>query len=248
MTPLLERRAQQGHKTALIDVEDLDDEFTFGQKSPWAIKAFLVNAQATWASPPRFVVLVGNASADPRSYLRHSAADSTLDYVPDADFVPTKMVSTRALKTASDDWFVDADEDGIPELAAIGRLSVLTAGQASAVAAKLLAYERTPPTSWTKNVLFVADAKDPDQPDFEALSLSAPAEPPRQLCRDRSLCRSDRRDQKRRRGYCCQDCRGPGRRQLHRPRIGGCVGKSADLLTPTDVNAGTTRGCRLSWP
>jgi subtilisin family serine protease len=169
LTPLLERRAQQGHKTALIDVEDLYDEFAFGQKSPWAIKAFLINARAVWATPPRFVVLVGNASADPRNYLRAAAADPTLDYVPDADFVPTKIVTTRALKTASDDWFGDADEDGIPELA-IGRLSVLTAKQASAVVAKLLAYERMPIGAWTKNVLLVADAKDPDQPDFESLS------------------------------------------------------------------------------
>ena len=39
------------------------------------------------------------------------------------DFVPTKLVDTSMIETASDDWFVDFNTDGLPEIP-IGRLPV----------------------------------------------------------------------------------------------------------------------------
>jgi len=56
-------------KVALIDIEDLYDEFSFGNKSPKAIKDFLVSAKSNWRRAARFVLLVGDASLDPRNYL-----------------------------------------------------------------------------------------------------------------------------------------------------------------------------------
>src|SRR5436309_13412038 len=38
-------REQQGWTVALIDVEDLYDEFTFGAKSPWALRALVQTAR-----------------------------------------------------------------------------------------------------------------------------------------------------------------------------------------------------------
>ena len=66
--------------------------------------------------PPRFALLVGGASADARNFLG----------LGELDFVPTKLVDTVFLETASDDWFVDADGDGLPAIA-VGRLPVRTA-------------------------------------------------------------------------------------------------------------------------
>jgi len=57
------------------------------------------------------------------------------------DFVPTKLVDTQYLETASDDWFGDLDGDGVPEIA-VGRLAVQTREQADAVVRKLIAYDR----------------------------------------------------------------------------------------------------------
>src|SRR2546426_7460190 len=59
----------------------------------------------------------------------------------DMDLVPTKLVDTQYLETASDDWFGDLDEDGVPEIA-VGRLAVQTSEQAAAVVQKLIAYDR----------------------------------------------------------------------------------------------------------
>ena len=150
--PLKELRESQGWSVALIDVEDLYDEFNFGANSPWAMKDFLTRAYNNWALQPRFVLMVGDASFDPRNYLGFG----------DLDQVPTKLVSTDYLKTASDDWFVDFDNNGLPEMA-MGRLPVRTAEEATIVVNKTIAYEDI--AGSMSDALLVADV--PDDFDFE---------------------------------------------------------------------------------
>ena len=62
LKPLVKLRESQRYKVALIDVEDLYDEFSFGHKSPKALRDFLSHAKKQWSKPPRFVLLVGDAS------------------------------------------------------------------------------------------------------------------------------------------------------------------------------------------
>lgn len=158
--PLAALRQQQGHQATVVDVEDVYDEFSFGEKTPQAIKDFLQWTRTNWTTAPRFVVLAGDATIDPRDY----------DGQGGADFVPSKQVAMTSvsLETASDDWFVDFDNDGAPELA-IGRLSVRTPDQATAAVAKIVGYEESSHAAWTKNVLLVADRSDANS-RFEQLS------------------------------------------------------------------------------
>jgi hypothetical protein len=158
--PLAKLREQQGYRTALIDVEDLYDEFSFGEKTPQALKDFLQFAKANWREGPRFVVLVGDATIDPRDYAE----------LGDADFVPTKQVpmTVVALEAASDDWFVDFNGDGLPDVP-IGRLSVRTADQAGAIVGKIVSYDENSQEPWTKSVLLVAD-QNGDTVNFEHYS------------------------------------------------------------------------------
>jgi hypothetical protein len=144
---LKELREQQGWSVALVDVEDLYDEFNFGAKSPWALKDFLGRAYLYWNPQPRFVVLVGDASYDPRDYLGFG----------EFDLVPTKFVDTEYLKTASDDWFVDFNNDELPEMA-LGRLPVESAEEASAVVSKIISYEDA--SGLMNEALLVADIND----------------------------------------------------------------------------------------
>ncbi len=141
-------RESQGWTVALIDVGDLYDEFTFGAKSPWALRAFVQRARQQWAPPPRFLLLAGDASVDPRNFLE----------LGDRDFVPTKLIDTSFLETASDDWFGDLDLNGVPELA-VGRLAVRTAEEAASVVQKLIAYDQAPAPA-TKMAVLVADRFD----------------------------------------------------------------------------------------
>ena len=152
LKPLVDLRQQEGFKTALIDVQDVYDEFSFGAKNPDAIQSFLAWTRAHWQKAPRYVLLVGDASNDPRNFSGQGSFD----------FVPTRFVDTQYLEAPSDDSLADFNGDGIPEMA-VGRLPVRTAQEAGAVVAKLVRYDQA---TRPRSVLLVAD-KNIDY-DFEA--------------------------------------------------------------------------------
>jgi hypothetical protein len=121
-------------------------------KSPRAIKDFLTHAKTKWQKPPRFVLLVGDASYDPRNYLGLGSFD----------LVPTKLVDTAYFETASDDWFVDFNNDGLPEMA-MGRLPVQTSEEAGIIVSKIVGYER----SVTKREALLVSDKVERNNDFD---------------------------------------------------------------------------------
>ncbi|MGH9443504.1 MAG: C25 family cysteine peptidase [Thermoanaerobaculia bacterium] len=163
VAPLQALRKSQGMTVSVVNLTDVYDEFSAGEKDPQAIKDFLLYTQSSWAKPaPRYVVLVGGASSDPRNYSGYGSND----------FVPTKLIATGLLKTASDDWFVDFNNDGLPDMA-IGRLPVRTVQEASAIIGKITSYGQAS-GSWKKNVLLVADQNDSSN-DFESASASVQA-------------------------------------------------------------------------
>lgn len=145
-------RRSHGLKVSIVDIEDIYDEFNFGTRSTQAIKDFLSYTTTSWSRTPRYVLLAGTASYDPKNYNGLGAYD----------LVPTRLVDTEFMETASDDWFADFNLDGIAEMA-IGRLPVHTSEEASGFVMKLLAYETSPPQS---TALLVAD--DSLGFDFEA--------------------------------------------------------------------------------
>ncbi|HZL19766.1 MAG TPA: C25 family cysteine peptidase, partial [Polyangia bacterium] len=162
LQPLVARRTAEGWRVQLVDLADVYDERGFGDKSADAIRDFIQAARTTWRVPPRFVLLVGDATFDPRNFLG----------LGDFDFVPTPLIDTATMETASDDWFVDADLDGVPELA-IGRWPVRTADQAAAVVAKTLGYAGATDTG--RGGLFVSDVDDTNL-DFTDASTQAAAQ------------------------------------------------------------------------
>jgi hypothetical protein len=154
--PLADRRAAEGWSVELIDLQDVYDEFGSGDETVFAIRDFLQYAHARWRVPPRFVLLVGDASLDPRNFLGQGAFD----------FAPTKLIDTAEMETASDDWFVDWNADGVPDIA-IGRLSVRTAAEAATVVGKTLAYQGA--GGLPRGGLFVA-GEDDGALDFQTTS------------------------------------------------------------------------------
>lgn len=144
--PLQSLRESQGLRVAVVDVEDVYDEFNYGDKSPQAIKDFLAFAKANWRTAPRFALFVGDASLDPKNHLGRG----------DSDFVPTRLIDTLLMETASDEWLADFDGDGLAEMA-LGRLPVRTAGEASRIINKIVSYESAPRT---RDILLVSDLND----------------------------------------------------------------------------------------
>ncbi len=144
-------RTQHGLETVVVDVTDIYDEFNFGVKDPAAIRAFLTRAEKAWSIPPKYVLLMGDASIDPRNYLGFG----------DRDLVPTKMVATNFLKTADDDWFADINGDGFADLA-IGRLPADSLDDAETMVGKIIGYEQNDQTwPWSERLTLVADATSP---------------------------------------------------------------------------------------
>jgi hypothetical protein len=142
---LVALRRKQGLNVAVVDVEDVYDEFSYGEKTPQAIKDFLAFARSNWKQAPQYALLVGDASLDPKNFLGFG----------DSDFVPTRLIETVNLETASDDWFADFNGNGAEM--AIGRLPVRTAQEATAMINKIVSYDSATPK---QSVLLVADHND----------------------------------------------------------------------------------------
>jgi hypothetical protein len=145
LDPLVKLRQSQGLSVIVAKIDDVYDEFSYGAKDPQAIRSFLLNAKR-WQKPPRYVLLAGDASFDERLYLG----------LGDFDFVPTKLVMSDLLLTASDTWFTDFDDDGAPDIP-IGRLSARVANDVVAEVAKIVSYETSaqPPS---RKIVLVSDA------------------------------------------------------------------------------------------
>jgi Peptidase family C25 len=171
LAPLQRLRQAQGWTVVLVDVEDLYDELSFGAKHPGAIRSFLARARAA-PHPPQAVILVGDASLDPRQFLG----------LGDLDLLPTKLVDTDFMETSSDDWFTDLDEDGIADVP-VGRLPARTAAEVAALVGKLVqapVFASTEAAAAGGPLVFVNDANDPDL-DFVATSLALQSDVPAAL-------------------------------------------------------------------
>jgi len=146
--PLAAQRRSEGLTVSVVDIEDVYDEFSFGVHTPNALHDFLAWTNSHWAHPPRYLLLVGDSSWDPKDSLNQGFAD----------FVPTKLIDTVYLETASDDWLTDFDGDGIADVAT-GRLPVRTAAEATLMVNKILDYEHERQTgSPLRGALLVADS------------------------------------------------------------------------------------------
>ncbi len=154
MTLLKQHRQNQGLSVSMVDIEDVYDEFSFGERTPQALKDFLQYTTTTWKKKPRFVLFAGDASFDPRNYMG----------LGDVDLVPSKLIDTVFMETSSDDWAADFNGDGIPELA-LGRFPVRAAQEAALMVQKIFAYEKS---AKPDGVLLVADTNDIY--DFEGAS------------------------------------------------------------------------------
>ncbi len=148
--PLAALHKAEGKSVALVSVDDVYDEFNFGERTPYAIRNFLSTATATWKNKPHYLLLAGDASVDPRDYLGFGFFD----------FMPTKVVVTAELKTASDDWFSDFDNTGFAKIAT-GRLPARTTADAQTMVGKIVNYANGQAASWTNQSLMVADLDDP---------------------------------------------------------------------------------------
>jgi hypothetical protein len=167
LEPLVRAHESEGKSSVVVPINDLYDEFNFGERTPFAIKQFLQTANQNWKKPPTYLLLNGRASLDPRNYLGFGSLD----------LVPTRIVPSSSLMTASDDWFSDFIGNDMPTIAT-GRLPVSTVDEATTVVGKITTYEgQSTNGSWTANALMVADNNDTESftRDSQTVQAKLPA-------------------------------------------------------------------------
>jgi hypothetical protein len=169
LAPLVKGHQVLGKSSVVVPINELYDEFSFGERTPYAIRQFLQTATRNWKKPPTHLLLNGRASYDPRNYLGLGLLD----------LVPTRIVPSASLMTASDDWFSDFNDSGMPTIAT-GRLPVGTIDEATTVVGKIVAYEgQSTSGPWTANALMVADKDDTE--NFSQDSQNVEAKLPRTM-------------------------------------------------------------------
>jgi|CXWL01.1.fsa_nt_gi uncharacterized repeat protein (TIGR01451 family) len=132
----------------VVDIEDIYDEFNFGNASPYALRDFLSHARSKWRKAPRYVVLAGDGTYDYRNVQGF-----------DDNLIPPMLVNTPSGLAPTDSDFTPAEASGRSEMA-IGRLPVTTSGEFAEVIRKIVARESALGEDWMGNTLLIAD--DPD--------------------------------------------------------------------------------------
>lgn len=146
------RASHNQYVTAAVDVQDIYDEFSYGLMSQQAIKDFLTFAYANWHPRPQFVLLMGDATYDPKNYSGN----------PDRVFVPAFLAMSDSFmgETAADNRYVDVDNNMMPDMH-LGRFPVNTVAEAQEMVDRVVSYEAQDPNqAWNRNVIFVADDAD----------------------------------------------------------------------------------------
>jgi hypothetical protein len=158
-------RRGQGFSVKVVDTEDIFDEFNFGSKSNQSITDFLKFAKDNWTAPPEYVLLLGDASYDPRNFEGNG----------DFDYVPSKIVNTLYTEVPSDDSLVDFNHDGLAEIS-IGRIPGRTGAAMATALLRVQGFEQPAMQSLSRGALFAYD--DPNGYDFQAMSDRISAELP----------------------------------------------------------------------
>jgi hypothetical protein len=144
----------------VVDIDDVYDEFSFGAHDHHAIRNFLLQANGTWTKKPRYLLLLGDASNDPRNYEGFTGGGG--------DLVPTNLVDTLFGEACSDDVLADFNNDGIAEIA-VGRLPAGNVAEADVMISKIVNFTKA---TVPQTALLVAD-DNTDPPyyfDFETAS------------------------------------------------------------------------------
>jgi len=138
------------YRVALVDVQEIYDQFNGGLMSAEAIHDFLAYAYHNWQPPaPAFVLLLGDGTSDMRNYKGSSAPT----YIPPYLYLADPTLG----ETAADNRFVTLVGDDIMPDMHIGRLPANTPAEAQAMIDKTIGYGAACCDPLTQNVLFVTD-------------------------------------------------------------------------------------------
>ncbi len=168
LQPLLDLRKSEGLQVISVPLRAIYDQMNDGFPEPEAIQKYLSYASQSWVRKPKFVLLVGDATYDPKGYITQPAANQ----------LPVFFVNTvYGGQTGTDVFYTITQNEQKPSIA-LGRLPAQNQDQITAYINKVLQYEHAAgQEAWLKAVLAVSDGQDVEFKDEATTFLSQlPAE------------------------------------------------------------------------
>lgn len=161
---LLVLRYRQGLSVIVAPLPDIYDEFSYGIVDAAAIKQFIGYAFHYWRTPPRYILLAGSGTYNPRY-----VSEPHTPLLP--DIVPVHLGPGNGAWVSLDGWYAAVNEsDSIPDIP-LGRLPVLSGDELKAVIDKIVSLEGMPANnSFRTNALMVSDIDELPAYDFSGAS------------------------------------------------------------------------------
>jgi|GEM_PF-1436791 hypothetical protein len=111
--------AQRGYTyngVKIVNVSDIFDAFNYGIPQDRSIRDFIRYAYFNWRFPPKYVLLLGGGSWDPKGLLGHA----------ERELIPVHLTRTNSFGPAADDNYYGCMYDDILPEISIGRIPVTT--------------------------------------------------------------------------------------------------------------------------
>ena len=156
-------RQAHGLNAMAVDLQDVYDEFAFGNNNAYAVREFLAYTFDHWTKPaPSYVVLMGDGHYDPKNYTGSNRVS----------FFPPLLLNHDPfwVENSMDNAYVHlAGDDLLPDMM-IGRLPANSTAEAAAMVTKIINYESDlSNNTWKRVVTDLADKSGPAG-NFPAMS------------------------------------------------------------------------------
>jgi len=146
-----------GLTTHVVDIEDVVNQYGYGLPIPAAIQQYMIHGMEYWGVAPRYLLLVGDSTVDPRHHYSRWV---------DKQYIMTDLIFEDYWQgqIPSDHTFsllVGDDDDLMPDIA-VGRISVMQESDMRNIVDRITIYESNHLLSsgWMENFLYVADKDD----------------------------------------------------------------------------------------
>jgi hypothetical protein len=126
---LADYRASQGLSVEMVSLEQIYDEFSGGQTSSQAVKDFINYLLTHSSTPPRYLLIVGDATYDPKGDLNAYGLSQ----------MPVAIESGSQMDFGSDNFYIETDSQ-VPQLS-VGRIPTSDESLIKDYINKLIAYE-----------------------------------------------------------------------------------------------------------
>ncbi len=148
--PLVDIRENEGLRVMTADLNQVYAEYSDGMVSSHAMHEFLNDTRLTWAIPPKYVLILGDATSDPLNFLGNGVGGR----------MPMALRTGIYGDFGSDHWLGTNSDDDITPFVSIGRIPTNDPQVLKKYIDKVIAYERgerSPQSVNAKHLFFISD-------------------------------------------------------------------------------------------